>query len=51
MKKYSSPTIKFNKLSRHHEIIVTSLQTWDDPEANPDEPVLVPRRDSDWENW
>lgn len=51
MKKYISPIIKFNQLTRHHEIIVTSLQKWDDIEADPDAPVLAPRRDSDWENW
>lgn len=52
MKKYYiSPIIRFNQLTHHHEIIVTSLQKWDDIEADQDEKVLAPNRDSDWDNW
>jgi len=50
MKKYVSPIIRFNQVSHSHEIIATSLLIWDE-EANPEDPILAPKRDKDWEDW
>lgn len=50
MKKYASPIIRINLVSHVHEIISSSLKTWEE-DADPDIEVLAPKRDQDWENW
>lgn len=51
MKKYIAPSVRINYVSHKHEIVTTSLQIWEDIDANPEEPILIKRRDQDWENW
>jgi len=51
MKKYIKPRIHFNQV-RSIELITTSdPQIIDGTGADPDSPVLAPKRDKDWENW
>lgn len=51
MKRYTAPVVRFNNVSHKHEIIATSLQIWDEVEADPDEPILIRKRDQDWDAW
>ena len=51
MKIYIKPSIRFNQV-RSIELITTSdPQIIDGTGADPDSPVLAPKRDKDWENW
>lgn len=51
MKKYIAPMVKINSVSHVHEVICSSPQVWPGSEADPDSPVLAPKRDKDWDDF
>lgn len=51
MKRYFKPSIRFNQVRSYDLITTSDPQIIDDSGADPDSPVLAPKRDKDWENW
>ena len=51
MKIYIKPSIRFNQVRSCDLITTSDPQLIDDTGADPDSPVLAPKRDKDWENW
>ena len=51
MKIYIKPSIRFNQVRSCDLITTSDPQVIDDTSADPESPVLAPKRDKDWENW
>ncbi len=51
MKRYIKPCIRFNQVRSSDLIVTSDPQIIDDIGADPETPVLAPKRGKDWENW
>ncbi len=51
MKRYTKPSLRFNQVRPCNVITTSEPQVYDDPNADPNNPVLAPQRGKDWEDW